>query len=265
MTDIRKNLIILIFVLSGVMVSLLVLNFQKLEKDQRSKLNIKSDALKNLPVKISRGPVDFLNLKDGSDRVLYYEETDSIIYEVGFDAKNKRELARISNVLKMSFSPNGEELIAAVSEKGILKNFYFNLRENRRVELPKNAENIVFSADGQRVVYYTYDKESDWVNILTANPIGIDPITIFKTRIKDLKLAWSETNLIILYPIRDPSAAFSITPDGKEFQKIPEKDSGETSILKNLGLETTNLKLSPLKDYLIFVNTKDKKLYSLKI
>ena len=77
-----------------------------------------------------------------------------------------------------------------------------------------------------------------------------------------------------MYPAGDdPSLAFSIAPDGKEFQRISEKELNsyleegpkEMNILKNLGLETINVKLSPLKDYLIFVNAKDKKLYSLKI
>ena len=277
MADIRKNLIILAFVLSGVLVSLLVLNFQKIEKDQGAEiLNARPETSKSFPVKISRGTVNFFNLKGGSGKVVFYEATDSMIYEIGFDARNKKELARIPDVLKMVFSPNGYEIVTAVSEKGTLKNYYFDLSDDKRAALPKEIENAVFSPDGGKIAYYLYDLARDEGNVSVAKPDGSGAATIFRTKIKNLGLLWPETNLIILYSAEDEknqSLAFSMTPDGKEFQRITGEELNsrlkstpeETSILQKLGIEAIDSRLNPLKDYLIFINAKDGKLYSLKI
>lgn len=277
MPDIRKNLIILTFVLSGVLASLLALNFQKIEKDQRAEiLNIRPDASRSFPIKISRATVNFFNLRGGSGKVVFYEEIDSMIYEAGFDARNKKELARIPDALKIVFSPNGSELVAAVSEKGALKNYYYDLNNNKKIELPKEIKNVIFSPDGGKVAYYLYDPATSEGGVWVARPDGGAAATIFRTRIKSLGLLWPETNLIILYSAeneKNQPLAFSMTPDGKEFQRISGEELNsrlkgnpeETNVLRELGIETTDSKLSPLKDYLIFINAKDGKLYSLRI
>ncbi len=277
MADVRKNLIILTFVLSGVLASLLVLNFQKIEKGQRAEiLNARPETLSRFPVKISRGMVNFFNLSGGSGKVVFYEESDSMIYEAGFDARNKKELARIPDALKIVFSPKGYELVAAVSEKGIIKNYYFDLNDDKRAALPKEIENVVFSPDGGKMAYYLYNRLTGEGNISVAKPDGGDAATIFRTRIKNLGLLWPESNLIILYSAeneKNQPLAFSITPVGLEFQRISREELNsrlkggpeETSVLQELGIETIDSRLSPLKDYLIFINAKDGKLYSLKI
>ncbi len=277
MTDIRKNLIILTFVLSGVLASLLALNFQEIEKGQGLEiLNARPEISRSFPVKISRGTVNFFNLKGGSGKVVFYEEIDSVIYEIGFDARNKKELARTPDVLKIVFSPNGYEIVATELEKGIIKNYYFDLNDDKRAALPKEIENAVFSPDGRKIAYYLYNRLTGEGNISVTKPDGGDAATIFRTRIKNLGLLWPETNLIILYSAENEGnqpLAFSMTPDGKEFQRMSGEELNsrlkggleEINVLQELGIETINSRLSPLKDHLIFINAKDGKLYSLKI
>ena len=201
---------------------------------------------------------------------------DSIIYEAGFDARNRKELARIPDVLKMVFSPNGYEIVVTELEKGIIKNYYFDLNDDKRAALPKEMESAVFSPDGGKMAYYLYNRLTGEGNISVAKPDGGDAATIFRTRIKNLGLLWPEPNLIILYSAeneKNQTLAFSMTPVGLELQRISEEELNsrlkggleETSVLQELGIKTIDSRLSPLKDHLIFINAKDGKLYSLKI
>lgn len=271
--DVKKNLIILVFVLSGTLVSLLALNFQKLEKDQQAQILNARQTSRNFPIKISRGTVNSFGLKGGSGKVMFYEENDSIIYEVGLDAKNKAELVRIPNVLEIIFSPNGDKVVAAISGKDTLKNFLFDLGNNTKTELPKNIDGAIFSPDGKKIAYHFYNQFGQG-SISITDLSNSETETIFNTRIKNLKLSWPESDLILLYSGKDRSfASFSITLDGQIFQKLSEeklnrylkKDMEKIGTLENLGIEIIDAKLSPLKDYLIFINAKDRKLYSLKI
>jgi len=275
MFNLRKNLIIIIFLLSSIFVVLLFLNLNASWRKQEARiLNPGKETAANLPKKISRGKMKFFELKNVSGRIVFYEENDSIVYESGPDGRDKRELVRIPGALKIVFSPSGNGLIAAISEKGVLKNYYFDLEDNKRKEMPKNAENIVFSPDGEQIVYYFRDKETDEAGIFTAGPDGSKAMNIFKTRINQLRLLWVKPDLIFLYSEADRrSTIFSMTANGKDFQKVSEEefnryhknDSEEISILRELGIETVDSKLSPLKDYLIFIDAADGKLYSLKL
>lgn len=272
MTDVRKNLIIIVFLLTGAIIILLFFNLNSSWKIERAEILDSYSAPVNLPKKISRGTVNFFELS-GSSKVVFYEESDSTIYEAGLDGKNKKELARIPGAMKIVFSPSGYELIAAVSEKNTLKNYYFDLRDNKRTELPKDAKDLVFSPDGGRITYYFYDDKAGEGGILIANPDGSDSKGIFRTRIKNQILIWPKNDLIVFYLKEggNQSLAFSIKPDGKEFQRLTEeelilyasRETEETKVLKELGIETTSVKLNPPKDYLIFLNAGDGKLYSL--
>lgn len=273
MTDVRKNLIILVFVLSGALVSLLVLNFQKPGKGQQAQiLGAQSNALKNYPVKISRGVVNFFGLKNGSGKVVFYEELDSIVYELDFDGRNKKELARIPDASDFVFSPNGKELVATLSENGSSKKTYFNLENNRKIELDKNIDSVAFSPDGKKLAYHFYDSKNGEGGILISESGGSDFKNIFRTRIKNLNLFWPKSELIIFFSKGENNPpVFSITPDGKEFLRMAEEElisylnqeMKEMDIFRELGIEATEIKLSPLKDYLIFINAGDGKLYSL--
>ena len=250
----------MIFLLSGALLVLLFLNFSPSWKKQGALISDPQDSVPaNLPKKISRGRVNFFEL-GGSGKVVFYEESDSTVYEADLDGKNKKELARIPGVLKMVFSPLGYELEAKVSEKNTLKNYYFDLKNNKRIELPKNAESLVFSPDGREITYYSYNNQTGEGGISTADPDGSDSKTIFKTRIKNPILIWPQDNLIVFYLKEEGNQplVFSIRPDGKEFQKLSEEEY-------NFYSKENSKKISPLKDFILFLNAEDGKLYSLKI
>lgn len=260
MADIRKNLIIIIFLLTGTVISLLFLNLNSSWKKQQAEILDSSSVPANLPKKISRGLVNFFELS-GSNKVVFYEKSDSFIYEVDLDGKNKKELVRIPGVLKIVFSPLGYELVATVSaEKNILKNYYFDLKNSKRTELSEDAESIIFSPDGGKTAYYFYDDKTGEGNILIANHDGSDSKTIFRTRIKNPILIWPQDDLIVFYLKEegDQSLAFSIRPDGKEFQRISQEEYNSYS-------KDNSKKTSRLKDFIIFLNAEDGRLYSLKL
>lgn len=273
MTDIRKNLIVLTFVLGGTLITLLVLNFQELEKKQKAQILGIENGSNNLPIKISKGIVNSFDFKGSSNKIIFYEKLDSMVYEIELDGKNKKELARIPGVSEIVFSSNGKEFIATIKNKNELDKTYFNLETNQRIKWDKRVKSVVFSPDNKSLAYFFYNEETEEGNISISKPNGSDFINILKTRNKNLKLLWPENDLIILLPETEnnQSLAFSIKPDGKEFQKLLEAETliyfseEQQEVLKNLGIETSDTKLSPLKDYLIFINAKDRKLYSLKI
>ncbi|MBI4117387.1 MAG: hypothetical protein HY451_01760, partial [Parcubacteria group bacterium] len=131
MTGVRKNLIIIIFLLIGTAIILLFLNLNPSWRKQQAEILDYSPEPTNLPKKISRGTVNFFEL-NGSGKVIFYEEGDSIVYEADLSGKNKKELVRIPGALKIVFSSSGRELIAATSEKNVLKNYYFDLKNNKK-------------------------------------------------------------------------------------------------------------------------------------
>lgn len=268
--SLRKNLIILIFVLGGVLVSLLTLNFQKLGENQKAQVLDTNDDFKNLPIKLSKGSINSFSLQNNSGKIVFYEKLDSMVYEISADGKNKKEIVKIPNASEILFSPSNKELIATLEDNEGLIKIYFNLETNQKIRLDKRIKNAAFSPDGKKLAYHFYDRIGDG-NISVSKPNGSDFINIFKTRNENLKLIWPENDLIVFYPEENQSLVFSIKPDGKDFQKLPEAeysiyfDKPKQEILKNMGIEATNIKLSPLGDYLIFINAKDGKLYSLRI
>jgi len=273
MANIRKNLIILTFVLSGTLISLLVLNFQELGKNQEAQIFETDKNLNNLPVKISKGSINSFDFKSNSNKVLFYEKIDSMVYEAELDGKNKKELARIPGASEVLFSPSGQELIATIKDINGLGKSYINLENNQKVRLDKRIGSIAFSPDGKKIAYLFYDERTGEGNISISSPDGSDFINIFKTRSSNLKLVWPENDAIIFYLESENNEilAFSIKSNGKEFRKLSETKyliyfgKKPEEILKNLGIEALVAKLSPLKDYLIFINAKDGKLYSLNL
>lgn len=257
MTDVRKNLVIIIFLLTGAITTLLFLNLNSSWRKQKAEVLDNYVVPANLPKKISKGLVNFFEL-NGSNKVVFYEESDSIVYEANLNGKNKKELARIPNALKIVFSPLGYKLIAVVSEKNTLKNYYFDLKNNKKVELPKDARNLVFSPDSRKIAYYFYDDKAGEGDISIANPDGSGFIIIFKTRIKNPILIWPQNDLIVFYLKEEDNQflAFSIRPDGKEFQRLSEEEY-------NFYSKDNSKKISHLKDFLLFLDAKDGKLYSL--
>lgn len=265
MTDIRKNLIILIFVLGGTLISLIFLNYQKINKNQKSQLMLEqSDAQINSPAKLSRGEVDFFSFKDAG-RAVFYEKGDSTIYDIALDGKNKKALTKLPKASDIVFSPNGQKLIATVSGKRYL----FDLTKNQKNDLTKNHQNAVFSPDSRKVAFYSPNEGSIWILNLEDSSSS----TIFKTRIENLGLFWPQKDLIVFYPKDKGDSLFSITPDGNQFKKISQEEfnlyinglSDELTKLNAFKIEAINLKLSDLKDYLLFVNARDGKLYSLRL
>ena len=270
----RKNLTTLTFVLFGVLVSLLVLNFQELNKNQKAQILNTGGSLNNLPIKISKGPVNSFYLKSSSNKIVFYEKIDSMIYEATLDGKNKKEMVRITGASEILFSPNEIELIATIKDKDGIGKTYFNLEKNKKIKLDGRIKSAAFSPDGANLAYFFYDERYDEGNISISKPDGSDFMNIFKTRSKNLKLLWPAKDLIVFYPETENSEilAFSIKPDGKEFRKLPEAEyliylnqKPKEEILKNLGIEASNIKLDLLESHLVFINAKDGKLYSLKI
>lgn len=272
MMDARKNLIILIFVLAGILAVLLFLNSQKLSPSgQKAQiLDNQDSAAKIYPTRLSGGTVDSFGLKSGTDKIVFYEKTDSAIYEISFAGKDKKELAIIPNVSEAIFSPSGKEIIAAVPEKSILKKAYFDLQNNRRVNLHQDIKNVAFSPSGEKIVYSFQEEGKDEIGIFIARPDGSNFVNIFKTRIGSIRILWPKDETIVFYSTEN--TGFSIKPDGKEFKRLSQEElssylnlgTKEKEFLQSLEIKATNIKTSPLGDYLIFINVKDGKLYSLK-
>ena len=255
----RKNLIILIFFLSAIFLVLLFLNFNKSYLSNKSGKIDRVDKADNQksPRKISRGPVQFFGLLGALGKVIFYEKSDSIVYEASFDGSGKKELARIPGASEIVFNPVKQSLIAAINQSGKTKKFYFDLGNSQKTEVNPNAENFVFSPDGTKLAYFSRGLGLDEKNISLSNPDGSDFKVLLKTRIKDLAIIWPEENLIVFYSkSQENPLVFSVSPETGKIQKLaPEKLAS--------FLESSNKK-NPLKDYSVFISQEDGKLYSLR-
>lgn len=274
MTDVKKNLITLTFILSGILIILVTLNFQEFGKNEKAQILETDDNLNNLPVRISKGMVSSFDFENSLNKIVFYEKADSMIYEAASDGKNKKELAKIPGASEIVFSPNNKELIATIKETDRFVKYYFNLENNQKVKLDRRIKTVIFSPDGKKIAYHFYDGGAGEGNISVSNPDGSGFINIFKTRSNSIKLLWPENDSIIFYQESENNEilAFSIKPDEKEFRKLPETEyliylnqKPKEEILKNLGIKALEIKLSFSKDYLIFINAKDGKLYSLNL
>ncbi len=285
MTDVRKNLIVLALILIGILLTLVVFNLGLGPGNPRSRTSgslrggqkaqiLNTENSRVYPSKLSKSEVNFFNVKSRINKVIFYEEIDSIVYETDFEGRGKKEITKIPNVAEIIFSPNGKELIAWLNERRIIRAAYFEIFENKKLYLPEGVRAAAFSPDGLKIAYHFYNTETGEGNIFISGPDGSNPTNIFKTRISNLKILWPDNNLIIFYTTAETGLiAFSITPDGKEFKRINEEDISfylgqnikEKTILDKLGIGASEVKLSPLADYLIFINKDDGKLYSLKI
>jgi len=273
MTDVRKNLVIIIFFLSGIFLVLLFLNFNAPWKKQGAAvLETQNGVGTNLPKKISKGRVISFEVKN-SGKIIFYEASDLTVYEADPDGRNKKELARIPNASEIIFNPNGKGLVAEISENGGSLTAYFDLENNRKAELPKNIRSADFSPDGEKLASYFYDAKTGRGSISISEPDGSNFENIFWTRIGNLNLAWPENQLLLLYSKSGGSPAFSIMPDGNKFRKLSEEESSyyfnlgkeKSNILQEMGIEAAETKISPLADELIFLNARDGKLYSLRL
>lgn len=263
MTDVRKNLVFLISILIGMIVVLLFLNLSGFRRSSQ-KGQISNTVLSDsgyLPVRLSKSEVNFFDIARSGDKVIFYEENDSIVYEASLDGKTKKEFVRIPGVREMIFSPDHSQIIAAISESGKSEKYHFNLFENKRTALDSKIKTFAFSPNGSRIAYHLYDDDSGEGNISVARPDGSDSAVIFKTRIKDLELAWPEENMIIF-------SDFAVKPDGSGFKKLNAGETGapkKLSTPENLGIEASAAKMNLLGNYAVYLNAKDGKFYSLKV
>lgn len=273
--DLKKNLIILIAALSAILITLAILNFLNLngQTSRRAQLNGGAILPDYYPKKLSRSSVKFFILKASGDRVVFYEELESAVYETDYRGGPRKELAKIPGVYDLVFSPEGGRLIATIIEGGGFRKLYFDLAKNEKTKMNPNVKNLAFSPDGTKIAYHFYDPAAGEGNISISNPDGSVFKNIFKTRIKNLQIIWAEKNTIVLYSAEAPGLAFSIAPNGNDFKRLNESELSleladgikETQLLKDIGIETAEAKLSLLGNYLIYINASDGGLYSLKI
>ena len=267
--DLRKNLILLTFVLTGMVFLLVFLNFQRNNRSGQ-KAEILDSFLPShdyFPIKLSKSEVNFFNFGRSSDKIVFYEELDSIIYETFIDGKNKKEISRIPGIKEIVFSLDARQIIASVSERGEVKKYYFNLIENKRVALDPKTKTAAFSPDGSKIAYHIYDNGSGEGSVSLAEPGNSKLTIIFKTRIRDLDLAWPEENMIVIHK-KETGDSFAVKPGGNALEKLdaPKPAGSEgISILENLGIEASTTEVNILGNQIVYLNAKDKKLYSLRI
>lgn len=275
MTDIKKNLIVIVLLLSVTMIALLFLNLNKSWKERSALiLETQDKSLINLPKKISKGSVNFFSLDDYYRKILFYDESDSMIYETDFDGSNKKEVTRIPGLSEISFGPTGKKIVAGFSKNGNSKKIYFDLEKNVKTALDSNIRSAAFSPDGTRLVYYFYDGRLNEGNISISNPDGSDFKIIFKTRIKNLEVLWPGDDLIVFYSKTEQNpSAFSVSPQGNGLQRLSEEelssysdgDPDKKEILESPGITALKAKISLFDDYIVFINAADGKLYSLRL
>lgn len=252
----RKNLISLVLVLTVTTAVLLFLNLRGFERTPAALLTPEP-----IPVKLSRSEVNFFTVGKISNKAIFYESLDSIVYETDLDGRNKKEWARVPGAKEIVFSPDGRKMVASFSERGETRKYRFDLVENKKIALDPKTKAAAFSPDGSMAAYYFYDDGTGEGGIRIAGPDDQE-IEILKTRIRSADLSWPEEEVIVF-------STFAVRPDGKGFQTLEKtnavSDSETAKILEGFGIEASAVQTSAFGNYLVYVNAKDKKLYSLKV
>lgn len=195
----KKNLTILIFVLSVILAFLLFLNFKKPLVRQKAQIfQEKTEEKSSGPIKIGKSGVEFFALANQASEIIFYEKNNSTIYKSDFLGKTK-PISKIPEASKIFFSQNGKEIIAEINSKKI----YFNLFDNKRNELDKNIKNLAFSPDGRKIVYHYFDPNTQEGDIAIAYPTEPNFDILFKTRVPDLEIIWPKNEFIVFYLKKD--------------------------------------------------------------
>lgn len=228
MLDLRKNLIVITFLLIGVVLALLYLNFKTPWKNQSAKI-LDNAGFATSPQRISLGKVNFFKLSSGSEKIIFYEELDSIIYESTLDGRNKKEIARVKlpkNIKKVAFSPDGRKI--AHSNQGSV---------------------IIANPDG-----------SESKEILKTR---IKEFELFWPE-EEIILIKLENDKQILFSI-DPQGSNLRKLTEAEIEAYNKGVLQTKTLPEEIKIEAIDFEFSYLKDYIIFTSARDGKLYSLKL
>jgi len=236
--DERKNLFILITVLFILILTWVVLNFQRGKRDfQKAQIyqnqEKQVDEIEKIAytkeksiIRLSKSEIlNYRLLNDGN--ILFYEKANSSVYKTDPRGKDLKIIANVPNVSEIIFSSDGNSLIVTDNERG--DKFFFDLVNNKKVELNKNIKSVAFSPDGKKIAYHFYDPQTKMGNISISKPDGSDFINIFKTRVPELTIMWPKEDLIMFYrsDLKNITDLFVINPDGKDFRKIFESGAIE--------------------------------------
>ncbi|MDO8496596.1 MAG: hypothetical protein Q7S43_04095 [bacterium] len=160
----------------------------------------------------SRRTVSLTSSRD-KNSILYYEQGTGKLFEFSFDDKTERVISDtvLPNFISSTWSPNKKEAVRSFYSQSGRDYRHYSLNTDRTTRLDPNIQSLVFSSDGNAIVYYYLEEETNELaaggadtsvqragKIIIAQTDGQYPKKILDTRIKDLEVTWPAKNQIVL-------------------------------------------------------------------
>jgi len=244
----KKNLKIIIYTLSFILVILIFLNIKNITNKEYRTAQIAGRELKiNNILKISSSNVQDFKLYDYIKKVIFYQKIDYSIYEADLDQKTTKIIGKMPDVKRIIFSPFLKRAIVFLEKGNNININYFDFQSGEKIELDKNIKEATFSPNGKKIVYHLYDSTSKEGKILVSNLDSSKPKLILKTRVPELKLYWPKNDLIAFLAKNKPNDLFIINIQKNELNSL-EKITFQNPINKIVWSKDGNKFLVSVKD-----------------
>jgi len=158
--------------------------------------------------------------------VVYYLRSNGTIWQSNFDGANLYQVSNntLENLADVLWSPNKDKTITIFQDGtgGIVK-YYYDLSNNNALPLNKYIQDMAWSFDGKKIVYWYYNQSTNNNTISISNPDGSNYSIVLKTRLKDLLVNWPKGTEVYFQEKPSglvPSSLYSLNPLSKTFGEV---------------------------------------------
>ncbi len=159
-------------------------NIQKIQKGTRIK-------------QLSDRAVMGINLNKESDRVIYYNKETGQVFRISFDGKIWERIsdAKIDRLFDITWALSRNRVIIEQKLGKKINKYVYDHEKRRKYNLSDNIGDVVFSPDGNRILYHYWDSRKE-SNVAIANYDGTNWESLILSEMKGLKIAWPRRDTI---------------------------------------------------------------------